>query len=190
MYLILAALDLHCCAWAFASCRKRGCFSLWCVDFSLRRLLTLQSTGFRHTGFRSCGSGTLEHVLSSCGAWAQLLHGTWGLPRLGIEPMSPALGSGFSTNGPPGMSQNIFLEHRHAHLPGVLMHGEISWFAVTCCFQDFQLPHRFFSKIAWESVCLAHFSSHFTVKGHLMCKYSTFAPALETSYTSKEKKKG
>ena len=49
MYLILAALDLHCCAWAFASCSKRGCFSLWCVDFSLRRLLTLQSTGFRHT---------------------------------------------------------------------------------------------------------------------------------------------
>ena len=75
MYLILAALDLRCCVWAFASCSKRGCFSLWRVDFLLRWFPMLQSAGSRHTGFRSCSSGILEHVLSSCGAWAQLLHG-------------------------------------------------------------------------------------------------------------------
>ena len=32
---------------------------------------------------------------SICGAWAQLLHSTWGLPGSGIEPMSPALAGGF-----------------------------------------------------------------------------------------------
>ena len=34
-----------------------GCVgsSLWCVGFSLRRLLLLQSTGSRRTGFSSCG---------------------------------------------------------------------------------------------------------------------------------------
>ena len=31
---------------------------------------------------------------SVCGARAQLLHSTWGLPGSGIEPMSPALAGG------------------------------------------------------------------------------------------------
>ena len=39
---------------------------------------------------------------SSCGSWAELLHGMWDLPRPGIEPVSPALAGGFLTTAPPG----------------------------------------------------------------------------------------
>ena len=71
-----------------------GHSSLWCTCLSLQWLLLLQSTGSRHAGF------------SSCGAWAQLLHGMWDLPRPGIEPVSPALAGRFSTTAPPGKSLN------------------------------------------------------------------------------------
>ena len=50
----------------------------------------------------SCGSQALERRLSSCGAWAQLLHGMWDLPGLGLKPVSPALAGGFLTTAPPG----------------------------------------------------------------------------------------
>ena len=78
---------------------------LWCVGFPSWWLLLLQSTGSRSVGFRSCGSRALERRLSSCGAWAQLLHSMWDLPGPGIEPMSPALASRFLTTAPPGKSQ-------------------------------------------------------------------------------------
>ena len=39
------------------------------------------------TGFSSCASGAPELRLSSCGAQAYLLHGTWRLPRSGIKPV-------------------------------------------------------------------------------------------------------
>ena len=41
---------------------------------------------------------------SSCGARAQLPLGMWDIPRLGTEPMSPALVGGFLTTGQPGKS--------------------------------------------------------------------------------------
>ena len=59
-------------------------------DFSL-----LQSMGSRACGLSSYGSQPLEHRLNNCGIWAQLLCGMWNLPGSGIEPMSPALASGF-----------------------------------------------------------------------------------------------
>ena len=40
--------------------------------------------------------------LSSCGSRAQLLRGTWDLPRSGLEPVFPALAGRFSTTAPPG----------------------------------------------------------------------------------------
>ena len=52
LYLFLAVLDLHCCAWAFSSCCKWGL--LFIAGFSLRWLLLLQSTGFRLVRFRIC----------------------------------------------------------------------------------------------------------------------------------------
>ena len=38
--------------------------------------------------------------LSSCSMWVQLLHGMWGPPRSGIEPMSPTLARRFPTTRP------------------------------------------------------------------------------------------
>ena len=87
-----------------------GYSSLQCMGFSLQWLLLLQSTGHRHTGFSSCGSWALEHRLSSCGARAQLLRGTWNLPGPGIEPMSPALAGGFLTTVPPGKSPHATIQ--------------------------------------------------------------------------------
>ena len=56
-------------------------------------------------GLSSCGSRALERRLSSCSAWAQVLHGMWDLPGPGFKPMSPALAGGFSTTAPPGKPQ-------------------------------------------------------------------------------------
>ena len=65
--------------------------------------------GSRCAGFSSCGSRALEHRLSSCGAWALLLHDMWDLPGPGLEPMSPALAGGFLTTVPPGKSLHLRL---------------------------------------------------------------------------------
>ena len=53
-------------------------------------------------GLSSCGLPALECRFCSCGARAQLLCGTWDLPRPGLEPVSPALAGRFSTTAPPG----------------------------------------------------------------------------------------
>ena len=66
-----------------------GYSSLRCTGFSLRWPLPLRSTGSRPVG------------LSSCGARAQLLCGMWDLPRLGLEPMFPALAGGLPNTAPP-----------------------------------------------------------------------------------------
>ena len=86
-----------------------GCSSSLCAGFSLQWLLLLGAwaLGARASvivahGLSSCGSWALEHRLSSCGARAQLLHGMWGLPRPGLEPVIPALAGGFLTTVPPG----------------------------------------------------------------------------------------
>ena len=44
---------------------SEGYSSLWCVGFSLRWLLLLQSTGSRRVGFSSCG--TWASVVVACG---------------------------------------------------------------------------------------------------------------------------
>ena len=49
-------------------------------------------------------AGAPELRLSRCDARTQLSCGVWDLPRLGIEPMSPALAGEFLTAGPPGKS--------------------------------------------------------------------------------------
>ena len=73
--------------WVFVAVRglavvaaSRGYPSLRCAGFSLRWLLLLRSTGSRRAR------------LSSCGARAQLLRGTWDLPTPGLEPVVPCAG--------------------------------------------------------------------------------------------------
>ena len=53
-------------------------------------------------GLSRCGSRALEHRLSSCGAWAQLLCSMWNLPGPGLESVSPAFSGGFPVTVPPG----------------------------------------------------------------------------------------
>ena len=84
--------------WAFPSCVEGGLLLRW--------PLLLRSTGSRRAGFSSHGTRTLERRLSSCGARAQLLRGTWGPPRPGLEPVSPALADGLPTTAPPGKPQS------------------------------------------------------------------------------------
>ena len=53
-------------------------------------------------GLSRSGSHALEHRLSSCGAQALFLLSKWDLPRVGIEPESPALAGRFFTTKPQG----------------------------------------------------------------------------------------
>jgi len=53
-----------------------------------------------------------EHRLTSCGPWAQLLHGTWDLPRPGIKPTlgrrsNPVLAGEFLSTASPEKSSRI-----------------------------------------------------------------------------------
>ena len=74
LFLFLAALGLHCYAWAFSSFSKQRLLSSCsaqashCNDFSCCRA---QALGLM--GFSSCSSQALEHRLSSLGTWAWLL---------------------------------------------------------------------------------------------------------------------
>ena len=52
-------------------------------------------------GLSSCGSGALEHRLSSCDT-DLIVPRTWDLPGRGIEPISPALAGEFFTTESPG----------------------------------------------------------------------------------------
>ena len=112
----MAALGLRCCVRAFSSCGKRGL--LFVVVCGL--LIAVACCGARAPSVRasvvvarglSSGSWALEHRLSSCGAWAQLLHDMWDLPRPGLEPVSPALAGGFLTTVPQGKPHVIIFCH-------------------------------------------------------------------------------
>ena len=86
----MAVLGLRFCARAFSSCGKRGPLFI-----AVRGPLTIVASLVAEHRLQTCR-------LSSCGSRAQLLHGMWDLPRLGLEPVSPALAGGFSTTAPPG----------------------------------------------------------------------------------------
>ena len=76
-----------------------------CTDFSLCRLLLLQTTGSRHGGFSSCsswaqgpGSVVVTHRPSCFVAWGIL-------DQRSNPPVSPALAGRFLSNAPPGKSK-------------------------------------------------------------------------------------
>ena len=86
----MAVSGLRFCARAFSSCGEWGPLFI-----AVRGPLTIAA------------SLVAEHRLqmrrlSSCGSRAQLLHGTWDLPRPGLEPVSAALAGRLSTTAPPG----------------------------------------------------------------------------------------
>ena len=83
-------LGLRFCARAFSSCGKRG--PLFIV---VRRPLAIAASLVAENRLQT-------RRLNSCGSRAQVLRGTWDLPRPGLEPVSPALAGRFSTTAPPG----------------------------------------------------------------------------------------
>ena len=92
--LFMAVLGLRFCARAFSSCSKQG--PLFIV---VRGPLTIAASLVAEHRLQTCR-------LSNCSSRSQPLRGMWDLPRPGLEPVSPALVSGFSTTAPPGKPQS------------------------------------------------------------------------------------
>ena len=86
----MAVLGLRFCARAFSSCGKRGPLFI-----AVHGPLTIAASLVAEHGLQT-------RRLSNCGSRAQLLRGTWDLPRPGLEPVSPALAGRLSTTAPPG----------------------------------------------------------------------------------------
>ena len=86
----MAVLGLRCCARAFSSCGKWGPLFI-----TVRGPLTIVASLVAEHRLQT-------RRLSNCGPRAQLLRGTWDLPRPGLEPVSPALAGRLSTTAPPG----------------------------------------------------------------------------------------
>ena len=95
--LFLAVLGLCFCVRAFSTCGERGPLFI-----AVRGPLTIAASLVAEHRLQ-----TLR--LSSCGSRAQLLRGTWDLPRPGLEPVSPALAGRFSTTAPPGKPNKVSL---------------------------------------------------------------------------------
>ena len=93
----MAVLGLRFRARAFSSCGKQGPLFI-----AVRGPLTIAA------------SLAAEHKLqtrrlSNCGSRAQLLRGTWDLPRPGLEPVSPASAGRLSTTAPPGEALSTYI---------------------------------------------------------------------------------
>ena len=85
----MAVLGLRFCARALSSCGERGPLFI-----AVRRPLTIAASLVEQHRLQM-------RRLSNCGSRAQLLRGTWDLPRPGLEPVSPALAGRLSTTAPP-----------------------------------------------------------------------------------------
>ena len=90
-------LGLRFCARAFSSCGEWGPLFI-----TVRGPLTIAASPVAEHRLQT-------RRLSNCGSRAQLLRGTWDLPRPGLEPVSPALAGGFSTTALPGKPQTPVL---------------------------------------------------------------------------------
>ena len=90
VYLFMAVLGLRFCARAFSSCGKWGPFFI-----ALRGPLIIAASLIEEHRLQT-------RRLSNCGSRVQLLRGMRGLPRPGLEPVSPALAGRLSTTAPPG----------------------------------------------------------------------------------------
>ena len=122
IYLFLAVPYLHCCTQAFSG-------------FSEGATLPCSAWLSHRRGF-SCGHGLWTHRLqwsqarwlrlegSGAQAWWLWCAGSrpccvWGLPRVGAEPLSPALAGGFPPAAPPaGQDLPCFLKACVQNKPG------------------------------------------------------------------------
>ena len=95
----MAVLGLRFCARAFSNCGKRGPLLI-----AVRGPLAIAASLVAEHRLQ-------KRRLSSCGSRAQLLRGMWGLPRPGLEPVSPALAGRLSTTAPPGKPGRRILNH-------------------------------------------------------------------------------
>ena len=86
----MAVLGLRFCARAFSSCGKWGPLFI-----AVRGPLTIAASLVAEHRLQT-------RRLSNCSSRAQLLRGTWDLPRPGLELLSPALAGRLSTTAPPG----------------------------------------------------------------------------------------
>ena len=85
----------------WVSVAARG-LSLVAASGGRARALGTWASAVMMLGLSSCGTWALDCRLSSCGARAQPLRGTWDPPGPGLEPVSSALAGGLSTTAPPG----------------------------------------------------------------------------------------
>ena len=97
----MAVLGLRFCARAFSSCGKWGPLFI-----AVRGPLTVVASLVAEHRLQT-------RRLSNCGSQAQLLRGTWDLPRPGLEPVSPALAGRFLTTAPPGKPGTATFERPH-----------------------------------------------------------------------------
>ena len=88
---------LRFCARAFSSCSKCGPLFI-----AVRGPLTMAASPVAEHRLQT-------RRLSGCGSRAQLLRGTWDLPRPGLEPVFPALAGRFSTAATPGKPSTCLL---------------------------------------------------------------------------------
>ena len=105
-----------------SSCGEHGAtLQLWRLAFSLR-WPHLYDMGSGARRLRSCSSRAMKHRRDGCDSCAQLFHGTWDLPRSGIEPVSPALAGGSPSTAPPGKSGFLVFEVLSAFSQGIHTH--------------------------------------------------------------------
>ena len=107
------------------------------AGLSLRWLLLWRSTGPRPVGCSSCGSWALERRLSTCGAWAQLLQGTWDLPGPGVEQVSLMFQDWFLTITPPGRPPNSLIKKHKKQLSWHTLHTPYNSAYSKCLIQWF-----------------------------------------------------
>ena len=110
LFIVLAMVNLHCCTWAFLSCREQGLlcycdqashgsgFLLQSMDSKACRLQQMKIVDSEVSACRLQSAGQLW----SYGAQVQLLQSMWNLPGPGIELMSLALQGRFLTTELPG----------------------------------------------------------------------------------------
>ena len=121
-------LGVHCCVQAFSSCSEWG------------KLSSCSEQASHWSGFSSCGTQALGHAGSVAvgqGLSCPLACGMF--PRLGIEPMSPALTGGFLTIGPPGKWEVQMLSVSEKHLHSNIY--TVVWPA-TGCHDPVRLTHK------------------------------------------------